>query len=161
MLAFPSASLLSKVDNKRQIPTNAILVTTTFLALLGLINIGSTAAFNAIVSLAVLGLELSYLVPICFLLYYRLMSPGSIIYGPWCMGRIGVFVNTLSIAFLIFTCVFLPFPAYQPVTAENMNYASVVFGAVCIFSGVYWLLKGRKGYQGPVISLASLGLMHG
>lgn len=160
VLGFPAASILSRIDDKRQIPTNAILLTTAFLALLGLINIGSTAAFNAIVSLAVLGLELSYLVPICFLLYRRLALPDSLTYGPWRMGRLGIFVNVLSITFLIFTCVFLPFPAYQPVTAQNMNYASVVFGAVCIFSGVYWFVRGRQEYQGPLVPLTSSVLVN-
>ena len=67
------------------------------------------------------------------------------------MGRYGIGVNVLSIGFLAFTCIFLLFPPYEPVTAANMNYASLVFGAVCILSGVYWLCKGRRMYEGPVL----------
>ncbi|KAE8164610.1 amino acid/polyamine transporter I [Aspergillus tamarii] len=149
--AFPASSWLSKVDETRQIPTIAVTLTSILLGLLGLINIGSTSAFNAIVSLAVFGLEISYLIPICLLLYQRVMSPESISPGPWSMGRYGIGVNVLSIGFLVFTCIFLLFPPYEPVTAANMNYASLVFGAVCILSGVYWLCKGRRMYEGPVL----------
>jgi choline transport protein len=66
------------------------------------------------------------------------------------MGRFGVIVNILSIGFLSFTCIFLVFPPYQPVTAVNMNYACLVFGAVSVFSGVYWLIRGRHVYEGPL-----------
>ncbi|KAB8209239.1 amino acid/polyamine transporter I [Aspergillus parasiticus] len=149
--ALPATTWLSKMDERRQIPTIAVAVTSFLLGLLGLINIGSTSAFNAIVSLAVFGLEISYLIPLCFLLYQRMVFPDSITPGPWSMGRYGIGVNVLSICFLVFTCIFLLFPPYQPLTAANMNYACLVFGSVCIFSGVYWLFKGRWVYEGPVL----------
>ncbi|EED13334.1 GABA permease, putative [Talaromyces stipitatus ATCC 10500] len=150
--AFPASSLLSKTNERRQVPANAVVLTSVLLGLLGLINIGSTSAFNAIISLTVFGLEISYLIPICFLLYQRVISPQSLTPGPWSMGGYGIWINALSICFLVFTCVFLLFPSYQPVTAANMNYASLVFGAVCICSGAYWLFKGRKVYEGPIFS---------
>ncbi|KAL0766945.1 hypothetical protein CaCOL14_010516 [Colletotrichum acutatum] len=50
---LPFSRVVSKVERKRGIPTTAIVVTTCLLVLLGLINIGSTTAFNAILSLAV------------------------------------------------------------------------------------------------------------
>lgn len=71
------------------------------------------------------------------------------------MGRFGMPVNVVSICFLTFTCFFLVFPPYQPVTAANMNYASAVFGAACICSGFYWLLKGQRVYEGPVLPESS------
>ncbi|KAF9774833.1 hypothetical protein IL306_007137 [Fusarium sp. DS 682] len=65
---LPFSNILSKGEKKRGIPTVAILVTSVILMLLGLINIGSTTAFNAILSLAVVGLQISYLVPILLLI---------------------------------------------------------------------------------------------
>lgn len=56
---LPYSEFLSHVDESRGIPTRAILVTTVFLALIGLINIASTTAFTAITSLAVVGLYVS------------------------------------------------------------------------------------------------------
>lgn len=56
---LPCSNFLSHVDESRAIPTRAILITTGFLALIGLLNIASTTAFNAITSLAVVGLYVS------------------------------------------------------------------------------------------------------
>ena len=67
------------------------------------------------------------------------------------MGKIlGMTVNILAIAFCVFLILFLPFPVYLPVTAQNMNYASVVFLGVIIFSMCDWIVRGRKKYQGPI-----------
>jgi choline transport protein len=44
-----------QVHKKRKIPIWAIALTTVTNALLGLINVGSTVAFNAVVSLVVAG----------------------------------------------------------------------------------------------------------
>ena len=41
-------------------------------------------------------------------------------------------------------------PPYQPVSAGNMNYAGVVFGAVLLLSAFCWFLFGRRTYGGPV-----------
>lgn len=45
---------------------------------------------------------------------------------------------------------FAVFPPYLPVHAENMNYASLIFGAVMLSSLVLWFVYGRKHYRGPV-----------
>lgn len=80
-----------------------------------------------------------------------MISTEPLPYGPWTMGRLGLPINLISACYLGFTCVFLVFPPYQPVTPENMNYAVVVFGAVCVISGLYWVFRGRKVYEGPVV----------
>ena len=42
----------------------------------------------------------------------------------------------------------------MPVTAENMNYASLVFGGAMIFSGIAWYVYGKDRYHGPTSELA-------
>jgi choline transport protein len=42
------------------------------------------------------------------------------------------------------------FPPYRPVSAENMNYASLVLGLVLMICAASWGLYGRKVYGGPV-----------
>ncbi|KAG7416249.1 Choline transport protein [Fusarium oxysporum f. sp. rapae] len=147
---LPFSTTLSKVEKKRGIPTVAILVTLIILMLLGLINIGSTTAFNAILSLAVVGLQISYLVPILLLIWRRFKTPESLAWGPFRLGKAGLFVNVIATMYLVFTSVFSLFPPYQPVTPQNMNYASLVLGATLIFGLVYWLLFARKTYAGAL-----------
>jgi amino acid transporter len=133
-------------------PVRAILATSGVLALLGAVNIGSTTALNAIISLAVLGLQVSYLVPVALMLWRRLsLAKTTLIYGPWQLGALGVPTNIISMLYLSYTTIFMVFPPYQPVTAENMNYSSLIFGAVLIFSAVYWVCAGRRQFTGPRI----------
>jgi hypothetical protein len=116
-----------------------------------LINIGSTTAFNAIISLAVFSLHVSYLLPVGLVLWRRLFTPPDLVFGPWRLGRCGVAINAVSLLYLSFTCIFMLFPPYYPVSAANMNYASLIFGAVIIFSLLYWVYAGRKTYKGPIM----------
>lgn len=117
--------------------------------LLGLINIGSTTAFNAIVSLAVVGLYTSYLIPVLLHAIRRLTGP-PIQYGPFQLGKFGLPLNIFAVIYSVFIVIFLFFPPYQPVTAQNMNYACLVFGAVVLFSLVWWFIRGRRTYSGPL-----------
>ena len=133
----------------RKIPTVATVFTATFLALLGLLNIAATTAFNAILSLAVVGIYLSYLLPVVLMLRVRIKNPERIRYGPWKLGRWGVPLNVIAISYTSFTSAIMVFPPYQPVTASNMNYASVVLGGVVVLGICYWFLKGRERFAGP------------
>ena len=155
---LPFSHILSQVNKKRGIPTLTVFLTCGLLALLGLLNSASTSAFNAILSLSVIGLYISYVMAVITMLYRRLREPGELQYGPFRLGRAGVPVNVISILYTLFTSVFLLFPPYRPVTALNMNYACVVLPAVLAFSGVYWLVRGRKVYRGPLIVEEILGL---
>lgn len=150
---LPFSRILSHVDAKRGIPTIAVLTTTFFLALLGLLNIASTTAFNAILSLAVVGLYISYLLPTVLILWRRLAKPETLPYGPFKLGRLGVPINIIAIIYTVFACVFLLFPPYQPITPQNFNYASVVLGGVLLLSALYWFWKGRKVYNGPAVEI--------
>ena len=118
--------------------------------LLGLLNIGSTTAFNAMVSLTVVGQYTSYLLSIYFLIV-RKYSRKDVPLGPFQLKQPwGLLVNGFSIAFSIVVIVFSILPPYQPVTPENMNYASLVFGAVILLSVTSWCVYGRRIYRGPV-----------
>ena len=131
------------------IPVRVIILITLTASLLGLFNIASSAAFNALTSLALIGHYSSYLLPIT-LLVFRRFGKKEIPWGPWTLGRWGLPINLVSMAYSIVLIVFMVFPPYQPVRAGNMNYASVIFGAAILVSTVLWFVYGRKTYWGPV-----------
>ncbi|KAF4967228.1 hypothetical protein FSARC_5207 [Fusarium sarcochroum] len=141
---LPFSAHLAKVDKRRHIPTVSILIVTFLLVLLGLINIGSTTAFNAILSLAVVSLQSSYLLPIVLVIWRRVFRPDTLSWGPWHLGKAGIFINVIAVIYLSFTCIFLLFPPFQPITAANMNYAPVVLGGALLFGCVYWPLRKLK-----------------
>lgn len=121
--------------------------------LIGLINIASTTAFNAIRSLATLSLYLAYLIPIVILALRKLQDQ-PISYGPFRLGQAGLYINIFAIVYEVFICIFLPFPPEQPVTRINMNYSSPVFFSVPLFSLCELVYAGEKTYTGPIRELA-------
>jgi choline transport protein len=128
---------------------NSLVLVATLIALLQLINIGSTTALYAILSLSLIALYISYVLPIVFFALAKFRGD-PISYGPFRLGRWGIPVNLFSIAYGIFILVWLPFPPYMPVTALNMNYGGPVMGVVIIFALVDWFIWGRKRFSVPV-----------
>ena len=93
---------ISSVHPKLHIPTNSILLTCTLTALLSLINNGSTAAFNAIISLSTVSLMLTYALSIACVLHRRLTAPEKLPRARWGLGRWGVAVNVAGLAYSLF-----------------------------------------------------------
>ena len=138
-----------QVNRSYMIPVRAILFVAVVAGILGVVNIGSKTAFHAIISLALIGHYTSYLLP-TLLLAIRRFNKKEIPFGPWSMGKLGLWVNLAAIAYLIIVIVFMVFPPYQPVTASNLNYAGPIFGLTLILSIVFWITYGRRVYHGPV-----------
>lgn len=80
---------ISAVHPTRKIPVNAIGLSCLVSAVLALINIGSSTAFNAIISLDVAALMFTYAASIGCVLHRRLSDPGSLppARGTWKDGR--------------------------------------------------------------------------
>jgi len=152
---LPFSDFLSHLTPSNKCPTRTTMLTWLITSLLSLINIGSTTAFNALLSLATIGFYFSYGIPISMFFLRRFSADHPIEFGPWTMGKLGIGVNILAIAFCLFLILFLPFPTILPVTAQNMNYASVVFIGVILFSMVDWIVRGRKRYTGPIREIKS------
>jgi choline transport protein len=71
--------------------------------------------------------------------------------GPFTMGRrVGLAVNLLALAYLIFVVIWMPFPQALPVTGSNMNYAGPLLGAVILGALLDWAISGRKRFKVPV-----------
>jgi amino acid transporter len=117
-------------------------------ALLALINIGSSVAFTALVSLPTVALYISYFIPIC-LLTLRKLAGKHPQYGPFKLGRWGLPINLFSLAYIIFILIWVPFPPSRPVTAETMNYAGPLCIAVMLFALLDWFTTGRKRFVVP------------
>jgi choline transport protein len=116
--------------------------------LLSLLNIGSTAAFGAIIALSSLALYFSYFIAISCMLGSRYSKHEPVKLGGWNLGRYGPAVNVFALVYTGWMCVFLPFPTTLPVDAVNMNYCGPIFGAVMLFVGGSWVVWGRKRWTG-------------
>ncbi|KIW68325.1 hypothetical protein PV04_04278 [Phialophora macrospora] len=152
---LPFSKIFARISSRNKCPTNAVILLFVCVTLLSLINIGSTTAFNALISLTTLGFYFSYAIPTVMFAIRRYNVSNPIVFGPWTMGKFGLAVNILAVAFCIFLIIFLPFPPFLPVTGENMNYASPVFGAVMILATLNYVLRARKKFTGPIKEVSS------
>lgn len=120
--------------------------------LLSLINLGSSVAFNAIVSLTVGAFLSSYIVSIsCVAL--RKIRGDPLPRARWSLGRAGLPCNVIAVGFLILVYVFTFFPLATPVEPSSMNWSSLIYGSVVLFSIGYYFVFGRHAYEGPVVQV--------
>ncbi|KAL1639716.1 hypothetical protein SLS58_007614 [Diplodia intermedia] len=146
---LPFSDWIAKVDPKLEIPTNSVTVTTLITIALSLINIGSDVAFNAIISLNVVSLMITYMTSIGCILWRRIYHPETLPNCRWSLGKWGVPVNIAGFFTHAFFWCF--WPNATPTDAVNFNWASVMFVAVAIFSTAYYYIKGKHSYKGPVV----------
>lgn len=158
---LPFSAWIAKVDPEKQIPRNAVLLSSLVAALLALINIGSTTAFNAIVSLQVVSLMFTYAVSLSCILHRRLTAPASLPSARWSLGRWGVPVNVIALAYALFALFWSFWPTFAAVDAKDFNWAVVLFGAVFGLCLVMYRLRGRHVYLGPVKVVRSLSEVSG
>ena len=139
-----------QVDSTRNIPLNAVLVSLAIVMLVSLINIGSTVALNAIVSITISALMSSYILTISCLLFKRIRGE-PLPKGRFSLGRYGMAANLVSLAFLLPLFVFAFFPLATPVEPSTMNWGCVMFSGIVILATVYYMVLGRKKYTPPVM----------
>ena len=138
------------MDKSYLIPVRTMGLVALVIFLLGLINIGSTTAFNELVCLTVIGQYTSYLLSTTLLLM-RKLGQKHVPLGPFQIGYpFGYLVNGFSMAFSVMVVILSVFPPYQPVSAQNLNYVSPVFGSVLLLSLASWFIFASRTYSGPV-----------
>ena len=125
------------------------MVITMFVSL---INIGSTTALNAIISLVAVSLLSSYMITVSCLIWSRLKGI-PVVKGRWSLGRYGLTINIASLIFLIPIFFFAFWPAATPVDPETMNWAVVLFGGMIIWSVIYYVIWARHTYTPPVVTI--------
>ena len=153
--AIPGAKLFALVNEKVGVPVWALVLTTLVQMLLGLINLGSSSAFLAFVSVGVIALQVSYAIPIFLSLVTDKRHQVS--QARWNVGSvIGPLVNFIALVWIAFEVVLFSMPTALPVTDVSINYASVVFVGFGVISAGWYFAYARKGMLFPITS-RSLG----
>lgn len=147
-LPKPSANH-KQVSPGWNIPLNAVIVSLASGVGIALINLGSSVALNAIVSLTMSALLSSYMVSIGCMFTKRLrrepLPPARLSLGKW-----GMAINGIALCFLFAFFIFAFFPTGRPVTAPTMNWNIAMFGGITLFATVYYMIIGHKQYRPPV-----------
>ncbi|KAI9088599.1 hypothetical protein K1719_029713 [Acacia pycnantha] len=147
--AMPFSSLWHKV-NKQDVPIYAVWLSAFISFCMALTSLGSTVAFNAMVSIATIGLYIAYALPIFFRVT---LAQKSFIPGPFNLGRYGIIVGWVAVLWVATISVLFSLPVSYPITIETLNYTPVAVGCLLVLVVSYWILWGRHWFKGPVTNI--------
>ena len=150
---LPFADWIGRVHPTLHIPANAVALTCILTCILSLINIGSAAAFNAVISIQVAALMASYSISISCVLYRRVYHPELLPTARWSLGRWGVPINMFGVGYVTFAFFFSLWPNATPVDAVTFNWSIVIFAGVMVVTAITYFVSGRKVYDGPVTTV--------
>ncbi len=162
--AIPGSRLWSKVGGNK-VPANAVMLVTVVAGLITLpalveVNIGTEeapfivpTAFYAVVSVAVIGLYLAFLIPI----WLRWRMGDAFVPGSWTNGQKYKWMNLVAVAEIAIICVYfvLPFvPGGNPFGEAEfswkfVNYAPILTIGSLLILWVWWQLSAKKWFTGP------------
>ncbi|KAH8554093.1 amino acid/polyamine transporter I [Umbelopsis sp. PMI_123] len=144
---LPYSSFFYKLSDNTHAPVRAIMLQLVICVLIIMPSFGSTVFWQAIMSTAVIAVNISYGLPFfCRLMFTR----NTMQKGPFSLGKYSIPINIISLIWISFFAVILCFPSGFPVFAVSMNYASLMVGAVLLFALFFWIVSGRHFYKGPM-----------
>lgn len=139
-----------QINHKYELPFNAVYVSTAVSIIISLVSLGSSLAFNIIASLSLLALMSTYMLSIgCVLL--RRVRGIDLPPARWSLGRLGLPVNALAVAYSGLVVVMSCFPDGVSPAAADANWAPVIWVAVILLSVVAYVFHGRKHFTPPVM----------
>ncbi|MEV6931131.1 amino acid permease [Dactylosporangium sp. NPDC051485] len=155
--AVPGWRLWSKV-NRNGTPVNAIVgasvagLVLTLPALWKSPN-GQPTAFYAVVSVAVIGLYLAFLIPI----YLRLRIGDKFVPGPWTLGSKYKVLGWIAVTEIVVVSIYfiLPFtpaaiPGNDGFTWTAVNYAPLALVLVIGGAALWWAVSAKHWFKGPI-----------
>ncbi|KAL9018144.1 MAG: hypothetical protein Q9185_004551 [Variospora sp. 1 TL-2023] len=166
---LPFWQTMATVHPKTTLPNYAIYIISAVACLFGVINLGSSTAFNIILSITVSTLYSSYTITEMLLLWRRIRGDirkpsemkgstwqaNELVWGPFHVpGAWGVALNTFAVCYGTIVIVFCYFPATVSPDPATMNWACLIMAVVSFFAVAYYLMYANKVYQGPVVEIS-------
>jgi amino acid transporter len=143
--ALPFSRLWHRLDTGRT-PRNAIIFAAVGAFILAIPTVFNFAAYVAITSIAVIGLYISYVLPILLRLLVKNFQP-----GPWHLGRWSKLIGIIAVIWVVFISILFMLPAAYPITWITFNYTPVVVLGTLIILVVWWRVSVRHWFTGPKI----------
>lgn len=147
--AMPFSSVWHKV-NKQEVPINAVWMSAFISFCMALTSLGSLVAFEAMVSIATIGLYIAYALPIFFrvTLARKRFTP-----GPFNLGRFGTLVGWIAVLWVVTIAVLFSLPVSYPISVETLNYTPVAVGGLLLLTVSSWIFSARHWFKGPITNI--------
>jgi amino acid transporter len=147
---LPGSGLWSKINPRTRTPTNSIWLGVGLAALIGVLSLIQTdlaypVAFFALTGIAVVGLYISYVIPV----FLRLRNP-DFKPGPWSRGRWSNPVAWIAVVWVALIAVVFCLPVFNPWTTwETFNFTGPILVLAALFVGGWWSLSAKNHFTGP------------
>jgi amino acid transporter len=83
-----------------------------------------------------------------------------LIWGPFRLpGLLGTLNNAYACCYMVFVIFWSVWPPATPVTASTMNYSVVVTGGVMLLSAVWYFVRAKEVYRGPLVDSEVAGVL--
>jgi len=144
--AIPGSHLWHSVNPRTGTPVKSVWFAAVGAFILVLPSLGSSVAFQAVVSVNVIGLFGSYAIPI----FLRVRRGDDFEPGPWNLGRWSRPVAITAIVWVVLSSILFLLPESSPITWHSLNYAPIALGVVLLVSAVWWFVTARRTFYGPI-----------
>jgi amino acid transporter len=155
--AVPGHRIWTRLNHHR-IPMFAVLLMATLALIVTLPALEGdennyTYAFFAVVSIAVIGLYIAYVIPT----FLRWRMGDAFVPGPWTLGRKYKWVNPAAVVWVIICVIVFSLPQSplgvpwdETFDLKYVNYAPVAVLVVIVGVGLWWLISARHTFTGPI-----------
>ncbi|KAM3447806.1 hypothetical protein MY3296_008376 [Beauveria thailandica] len=147
---LPFSKWLGAVHPTWHVPVNAVTFTCIFSMILSLINIGSTVAFNAMLSLSTVALMATYVICLGCVAFRRLRGE-PLPHARWSLGKWGLPINVVGLVYASWSFFWSFWPNSYHLSAENFNWACILFVGLMSLSVLLYYTRARHVYHGPVV----------
>lgn len=145
--AVPGSKFWHQVSKRTHVPVHSAWFGAVGAFILTLPALKSGVAYAAVTSIAVIGLYVSYLIPV----FLRRINPSAFTPGPWKLGKWGPLFGWIAIVWVLFICVLFCLPTSSPINSSTFNYTPVAVVVVLGFAGIWYAVSARKWFTGPKI----------
>ena len=136
-------SWIANIDPVLETPLRSVLLSHFFVIIIGCIFMGSTTAFNAIITASITLLFITYAIPSVILIIkssfksFKTESQTSTeteddVVSSNTLNWVQYLIHFLCVMWALFCLCFFSLPYELPVTASSMNYVSVAYAAVAL-----------------------------
>ncbi|KAJ3396023.1 hypothetical protein HDU92_004326 [Lobulomyces angularis] len=144
--AFPLSKKIAYVSPTNQSPVGSVILVLSIDIILLLLNLVNETTFTAVTSIATIGYQISYAIPILL----RVTTSKNVFeLGKFNLGTLGIPMGWLSFIWLFCTSVLFLLPTQSPVTLSNMNYTGLILLLTFLIGGFYWIFSARFWFIGP------------
>ncbi len=128
--AIPGSKFWHHINPRTRTPSRAIYFAVVFAFILAIPSMWSSVAYGAVISIAVIGLYIAYVIPTLL----RRLAGDSFKPGPWNLGKWSAVVGWVGIIWVGIITILFVLPTASPITWHNFNYTIVAVGVVLLYA---------------------------